>query len=133
MPRVENISVEALENQDVTIHLRGSDDITMYEITKQPQHAAYAIDPHSGHLQYRGEKGFSGIDRITYIGSDREGTESMPADVVIDVKSSKDYQKVIEFSLECPVEPTAEDLIDLLHVFVEEIEEIINRDKPDDD
>ena len=131
MPRVENISVEALENKDVTIHLRGSDDIIMYEITKSPQHAAYAIDPHSGHLQYRSEKGFSGIDRITYIGSNKDGVESLPADIVIDIKSTDDMEKVFELTLEVPANPTVEDIVDLYHVFVEELEEIVNGDKDD--
>lgn len=132
MPTVENISVETLENKDVTIHLRGSNDAMVFEITKQPTHGAFALDPKTGHLQYRGEKGWYGIDHITYIASDKDGLESTPADVVIDVKSDKDYQKVAELSIDVPVKPSVEELLDVLHMFVEDLEEIIiDKDKDD--
>lgn len=133
MPEVENISVEALENKDITIHLKGSRDALVFEITKQPTHGAFALDPKSGHLQYRGEKGWHGIDHITYIASDKDGMESTPADVVIDVKSGAEYEKVAEITLEVPVKPDAEDLLDIFHIFVEELEEIITGRDNDDD
>ena len=132
MPKVENISVETLENKDVIIHLRGSDDVAVFEVTKQPQHGAWAIDPKTGHLQYRGEKGFIGVDHITYIGSDKENQESLPADVVIDVKDAKNFQKVVELTIDVPVDPDVEDLLDVLHMFTEELEEIIIGDEDDD-
>ena len=131
MPTVENISVETLENKDVTIHLRGSQDAMVFEITKQPTHGAFALDPKTGHLQYRGEKGWYGIDHITYIASDKDGMESTPADVVIDVKSDKDFQKVAEVNIDVPVNPTVEELLDILHIFVEELEEIILKEEKD--
>lgn len=35
--------------------------------------------------------------------------------------------------MEVPLEPTAEEIIDVLHVFVEELEHIVSGDDDDDD
>lgn len=131
--KAENITVETVSGEDIAIHLAANIKDPIYEITKQCVHGAYALDPKSGHLQYRSEDEFIGTDHITYIAKNGDD-ESMPADVVIAVLNKDEVERVMEISVDIPVKPTAKDVVEALIEFVGSLDELISgKHKHDDD
>ena len=117
--QAKSLNIEALQGDEISVHLESNVDNAIFEITKQPSHGAFALDPKSGHLQYCSEDDYEGVDSISYIvksGSE----ESPPADVVIDVVD------VVEISIEVPLNPTAQDVIDALDEFSAELDKLID-------
>lgn len=130
--KAENITIEVVQEEEVSIHLASNIKDAVYEVTRQCSHGAYALDPKSGHLQYRSDKNFVGTDRITYIAK-REDEESIPGDVVIAVLDSKHVEKVIEITIEVPVKPTADDIVEACADLIGALKDITDPDDEDDD
>ena len=128
----EPISVEAEQHKDTMIHLAASAKNVRYEIIKSPKHGSYALDPATGHFQYRSEKEFHGIDTMTYIVI-KDGEESAPADVVIKVYTNDDKQEMVEITLTVPAHPDADDIMDTVDALLTELTELIHEDDDEDD
>ena len=128
----EPISVEAEQHKDTMIHLAASSKNVRYEIIKSPKHGSYALDPTTGHFQYRSEKEFHGVDTMTYIVT-KDGEESTPADVVIKVITNDEKEEMIELTLEIPAHPDVDDVLDAIEALMIELTELIHGDDEDDD
>ena len=130
--KAENITVETVSGEDVVIHLAANFKDPIYEITKQCTHGAYAIDPKSGHLQYRSDDNFIGTDHITYIAKNGD-EESIPGDVVIAVLNKDEVEKVMEITIDIPVKPTQKDLVEAVIEFAASLDELVNGKHSHDD
>ena len=129
----ESITVEAEQHKDTMIHLAASVKNVRYEIIKSPKHGSYALDPATGHFQYRSEKEFHGVDTMTYIVTTKDGEESTPADVVIKVFTNDEKQEVVELTLEIPAHPDVDDCLDAIDTLMTELTELIHGDDDEDD
>lgn len=129
-PVAKGLSLEMKQGSEIAIHLEGSDpdgDAITYEITKQPRNGPFALDPATGHVQYRPNPAFFGLETFTYIVTDSHGADSQPADVVIDVKKSDDGGgDVIEITIEIPVDPDPQEIVDAFNAFTKAIDESVN-------
>ena len=128
----ESITVEAEQHKDVMIHLAASVKNVRYEIIKSPKHGSYALDPATGHFQYRSEKEFHGVDTMTYIVV-KNGEESTPADVVIKVLANDEKIEMVELTLEIPAHPDVDDCLDAIDTLMTELTELIHGDEEDED
>ena len=128
----EPISVEAEQHKDTMIHLAASSKNVRYEIIKSPKHGSYALDPTTGHFQYRSEKEFHGVDTMTYIVT-KDGEESTPADVVIKVLRNDEKTEMVELVLEVPARPDVDDCLDAIDGLLTELTELIHGDDDDED
>lgn len=128
----EGITIEVEQHKDIMIHLAASVKNVRYEIIKSPKHGSYALDPATGHFQYRSEKEFSGVDMMTYIVI-HNGEESTPADVVIKVLTNDDTEEILELTLEIPAHPDIDDCLDAIETLTTELTKIVHDDKEDDD
>ena len=130
--KAENITVETVSGEDIAVHLVSDTKDPIYEVTRQCTHGAYALDPKSGHLQYRSDDNFIGTDHITYIAKSGD-EESLPADVVIAVLNKDQVERVMEISVDIPMKPDVEDIVGALREFILAIDELVNPDKDEDD
>ena len=65
LPAAENVNIDVESGKDVLVHLYAEDDqkhSLVFEITKQPSHGAFALDPSTGHLQYHSNSSYVGHD-----------------------------------------------------------------------
>jgi hypothetical protein len=126
-PVAKHISLEMDQGDEVMVHLDGSDPNghkLTYEITKPPRNGAYALDPATGHVQYRPSLPFHGLESMTYIVVNSNGLESQPADIVIDVHEAE-VEDVIEITIEVPADPNAQDIVDAIHEFNLELDKLV--------
>ena len=129
-PTVKNISLEMNQGEDISIHLDGSDPdghALTYEITKQPKNGAFALDPRTGHVQYRPNDGWFGMESFTYIATDELGLESQPADVVIVVHESEGGGgDEVEIVIKIPEDPDVNDVLDAFIGLIEQIDKLVD-------
>jgi len=126
VPKAHNISCEMNQGDEISLHLEGStstDRKITYEITKAPRNGAYALDPQTGHLQYRPTITYTGLDSMTYIVQDESGLESEPADVVIDIKAGE-VEDTVEIVIEVPVPVTAQDVVAAVQEFMKQLDKL---------
>lgn len=135
IPSVENVNVDVEQGKDVLVHLFGEDDqghSLRYEITNQPKHGGFAIDPETGHLQYRSNSSYVGHDLISYIAIDDLGNESIQADIFIDVRPLNS-PRTVEIAVEIPVKPTSKDIIEAFGAFIVELSDLVNGEQAQPD
>ena len=126
-PIAKNISIEMDQGDEISTHLDGSDPANnkiTFEINKAPRNGAYALDPQTGHIQYRPNKNFHGVDSMTYIVQNSLGLESQPADVVVSVEEAE-VENVVEITIVVPAEPDAQDIVDAIDEFNTELDKLI--------
>ena len=126
-PIAKSISIEMDQGDEAIVHLDGSDpngNPIIYEITKAPRNGAYALDPKTGHVQYRPTVTFNGVDSLTYIVQNSLGLESQAADVVINIREAE-VEDVIEITIEIPTEPSSQDILDAIETLVTELDKLV--------
>lgn len=127
-PAVKNLNVEIEQGKDLMVHLYAQDDEShkiTFEITKQPTHGSFALDPATGHLQYHSHPMFLGHDLISYIAIDEHDNESAQANVFIDVKPLNS-PKVVEICIEVPVNPSLHDIVEAVEDLTLELYELLS-------